>query len=204
MADYCKRMFCLLQCFREVKLAGCNYLHCQRVTCSVLLTHSWHSASSVCCSWLNVPSAPVPQEHPLFPRPDLVSSILLTHDFLFQLCIVLQLSSSFLWSSCPCLPSFLPQWFLTERSLSSRTSVCYKILLFVASFLLISINFLYYLPLTIREQMLQLLLKNNGIKRLLNKYSCFNGFGFPYKEGILISLITFQNTNLKQKNSHKF
>lgn len=86
---------------------------------------------------------------------------------LFQLCIVLYLSSPFLWSPCPCLPSFLPQWFLTERSLSSWTSVCYKILLFVVSFLLIPINFLYYLPLTIREQMLQLLLKNNGIKKII-------------------------------------
>lgn len=52
--------------------------------------------------------------------------------------------------------------------------------------------------------MLQLFLKNNGIKRLLSKYSCFNAFGYPYEEGILISLITFQNTNLKQKNGHKF
>lgn len=52
--------------------------------------------------------------------------------------------------------------------------------------------------------MLQLLLKNNGIKRLLNKYSCFNAFGFPYKEGILISLITFQNTNLEQKTAINF
>lgn len=144
------------------------------------------------------------QEHSLFPWPDLVSSILLTYDFLFQLCTFLQLSSSFFWSSCPYLPSFLPQWFLTERWLSSRTSVCYTILLFVASILLIPINSLYYLPLTIKEKMVQLFLKNNGIKRLLNKFSCFNAFCFPYKEGILISLITFQNTNLKQENSHKF
>lgn len=141
------------------------------------------------------------QEHSLFPWPDLVSSILLTHDFLFQLCTFLQLSSPFFWSSCPHLPSFLPQWFLTERSLSSRTSVCYKILLFIASFLLIPINFLYYLPLTIKEQMVQLFPKKNGIKRLLNKFSCFNAFGFPYKEEILLSLITFQNTNLKQKKT---
>lgn len=112
-----------------------------RVACSVPLTHRWHSVSSVCCSWWNIPLAPVLQEHSLFPWPNLVSSNSLTHDFLIQLFVVVQLSSSVLWSPCPYLHSFLPQWFLTERSLSSRTSVCYKILLFIASFLLIPINF---------------------------------------------------------------
>lgn len=151
----------------------------------MLLTHSWHSVS-----FKLVPPRPsVLQEHPFF------------HKQLWSVLFYFSTTSPFI---CVCFyrilhhsseapfhasPPFFLNFLLRVCCLLELLSVlksCYS----VSPFNYKSTNVTGF--------------QENVIKRLVNKYFCFNVFGFPYKtikEGFLISLITIQNINLKQKKS---